>query len=88
MRSEYGVSLGLDLDKGEHYAVGLDAGRQAPARRATARTEARLRALVGKPARHGTVNVVVDQPASIGALPVAGACGYQVAYPGRPWLSR
>jgi transposase len=35
-----------------------------------------------KLARHGAVLVVVDQPASIGALPVAvaRACGHQVAY--------
>jgi transposase len=35
-----------------------------------------------KLARHGRVLVVVDQPASIGALPVAvaRACGHQVAY--------
>ncbi len=45
-------------------------------------TEARLRQLFDKLARHGRVLVVVDQPASIGALPVAvaRACGHQVAY--------
>src|SRR6185312_10992276 len=45
-------------------------------------TEARLHALFDKLARHGTVLVVVDQPASIGALPVAvaRAYGHQVAY--------
>src|SRR6185312_9149144 len=45
-------------------------------------TEARLHALFDKLARHGKLLVVVDQPASIGALPVAvaRAYGHQVAY--------
>jgi hypothetical protein len=38
--------------------------------------------LFDKLARHGTLLVVVDQPATIGALPVAvaRAAGHQVAY--------
>jgi transposase len=45
-------------------------------------TEARLRALFDKLGRHGRLLIVVDQPASIGALPVAvaRACGHRVAY--------
>jgi hypothetical protein len=41
-----------------------------------------LRALFERLAEHGPVLMVVDQPASIGALPVAvaRACGCQVAY--------
>lgn len=82
MQGEYGVFLGLDVGKGEQHAVGLapDGTRlhDAP----LPNTEARLRALFGKLARHGSLLVVVDQPASIGALPVAvaRACGHQVAY--------
>ena len=48
--------------------------------------EARLRAVFGELAEHGRVLVVVDQPASIGALAVtvARAMGLEVAYlPGR-----
>src|SRR5919202_6145944 len=45
-------------------------------------TEAKLRQVFDKLAKHGPVLVVVDQPATIGALPVAvaRACGHQVAY--------
>ncbi|GAA4474663.1 hypothetical protein GCM10023170_097220 [Phytohabitans houttuyneae] len=45
-------------------------------------TEAGLRKLFDKLARQGRILLVVDQPASIGALPVAvaRACGHQVAY--------
>ncbi len=44
--------------------------------------ERRLRTLFDKLGRHGRLLVVVDQPATIGALPVtvARACGVQVAY--------
>src|SRR4029079_7398994 len=44
--------------------------------------ERRLRALFDKLCRHGRLLVVVDRPATIGALPVtvARACGVQVAY--------
>src|ERR671933_2135141 len=45
-------------------------------------TEAKLRQVFDKLAKHGPVLVVVDQPATIGALPVAvaRAGGHQVAY--------
>lgn len=82
MRGEYGVFLGLDVGKGEHHAVSLAPDGKRLHDAPLPNTEARLRALFGKLARHGTVLVVVDQPASIGALPVAvaRACGHQVAY--------
>jgi transposase len=82
VHGDYGVFLGLDVGKGEHHAVGLapDGSRlhDAP----LPNTEVRLRQLFDKLASHGRVLVVVDQPASIGALPVAvaRACGHQVAY--------
>jgi hypothetical protein len=79
----YGVFVGLDVGKGEHHAVGglaPDGKRlhDAP----LPNTEAKLRELFDKLARHGKVLVVVDQPASIGALPVtiAPACSCEVAY--------
>ncbi|QSB16580.1 IS110 family transposase [Natronosporangium hydrolyticum] len=82
MNGQYEVFLGLDVGKGEHHAVALgrDGARlhDAP----LPNSEAKLRALYDKLARHGTILVVVDQPASIGALPVAvaRAGGHQVAY--------
>ncbi|MEV0682219.1 IS110 family transposase [Actinosynnema sp. NPDC050436] len=82
MTSGYQVFLGLDVGKGEHHAVGLDpAGRRlhdAP----LPNSEPKLRALFDKLAAHGPLLVVVDQPATIGALPVAvaRAAGHRVAY--------
>ncbi len=78
----YGVYLGLDVGKGDHHAVGLAPDGKRLHDAPLPNTEARLRQLFDKLARHGTVLVVVDQPASIGALPVAvaRACGHQVAY--------
>jgi len=78
----YGVYLGLDVGKGEHHAVGLAPDGKRLHDAALPNTEARLRELFDKLARHGRVLVVVDQPASIGALPVAvaRAAGHQVAY--------
>ena len=82
MDSTYGVFLGLDVGKGDHHAVGLDpAGRRlhdAP----LPNSEPKLREVFGKLAVHGPVLVVVDQPATIGALPVAvaRACGHDVGY--------
>jgi Transposase len=44
--------------------------------------EAKLRALIGKLKEHGSILLVVDQPATVGALPnaVARAEGALVAY--------
>jgi transposase len=82
VHGEYDVFLGLDVGKGEHHAVGLAPGGKRLHDAPLPNTEARLRALFDKLGRHGRLLVVVDQPASIGALPVAvaRACGHQVAY--------
>ena len=76
------VYLGLDVGKGEHHAVALTPGGKRLADRALPNSEPKLRALFAKLARHGRVLVVVDQPASIGALPVSVArdAGCLVAY--------
>lgn len=80
--SEIGVYLGLDVGKGEHHAVALTPGGKTLYDKALANDELRLRALLAKLVRHGRILVVVDQPASIGALPVAVArdAGCAVAY--------
>ncbi|GIJ62670.1 IS110 family transposase [Virgisporangium aurantiacum] len=82
MHGGYGVFLGLDVGKDGHHAVGLAPDGKRLHDAALPNTEAKLRAWFGKLGRYGTVLVVVDQPASIGALPVAvaRACGHQVAY--------
>ena len=82
MSAEYGVFLGLDVGKSDHHAVGLAPDGKRLHDAPLPNTEVRLRALFDKLARHGRILVVVDQPASIGALAVAvaRACGHQVAY--------
>ena len=80
--SEIAVYLGLDVGKGEHHAVALAPNGKTLHDRALPNSEPKLRALFAKLARHGQVLVVVDQPASIGALPVTVArdAGCLVAY--------
>jgi len=82
MTSGFGVFLGLDVGKGEHHAVGLDPTGKRLHDGPLPNSEPKLRALFDKLAAHGRLLVVVDQPATIGALPVAvaRAAGHQVAY--------
>jgi len=82
MSSGYEVFLGLDVGKGAHHAVGLDPAGTRLHDAPLPNSEPKLRALFDKLAAHGSLLVVVDQPATIGALPVtvARACGHQVAY--------
>ena len=78
-----GVFLGLDVGKGEHHAHGLTPVGKTVHDKRMPNTEPKLRALFDKlMAKFGTVLVVVDQPANIGALPltVARDAGCQVAY--------
>ncbi len=79
---EYAVYLGLDVGKGEHHACALDADRTRLHDTPLPQDEARLRDLFTQLNEHGPVLAVVDQPASIGALPVAvaRACDGDVAY--------
>ncbi len=74
--------LGLDVGKDHHHAVGLDANGKRLHDAPLPNSEPKLRALFDKLAGHGPLLVVVDQPATIGALPVAvaRAAGHQVAY--------
>jgi transposase len=82
MSSGYAVFLGLDVGKGEHYACALDPSGRKLHDKPLPNGEQRLRALFAQLSKHGKILVVVDQPASIGALPVAvaRASGCQVAY--------
>lgn len=77
------VSLGLDVGKGEHHATTVTPAGKTAFDKRLPKTEPKLRELFAKlQAKHGTVLVVVDQPASIGALPLAVArdMGCPVAY--------
>ncbi|MTB71818.1 IS110 family transposase [Arsenicicoccus sp. MKL-02] len=78
----YAVYLGLDVGKDTHHATALDTSGKRLHDKALPQDEARLRALYEQLSTVGPVLVVVDQPASIGALPVAvaRAAGVDVAY--------
>ncbi|EWM12556.1 IS110 family transposase [Kutzneria sp. 744] len=82
MTSGFRVFLGLDVGKDAHHAVGLDPTGKRLHDAPLPNSEPKLRALFDKLAQHGPLLVVVDQPATIGALPVAvaRAAGHQVAY--------
>jgi transposase len=78
-----GVFLGLDVGKQTHHGHGLTPAGKKVFDKALPNSEPKLRAVFDKlTAKFGTVLVVVDQPASIGALPltVARDAGCEVAY--------
>ncbi|MFD7306567.1 IS110 family transposase [Streptomyces pharetrae] len=78
-----GVFLGLDVGKSTHHGHGLTPAGKKVFDKALPNGEPQLRAVFDKlKAKFGTVLVVVDQPASIGALPltVARDAGCNVAY--------
>ncbi|MEU1368367.1 IS110 family transposase [Streptomyces sp. NPDC005803] len=81
--SEVAVFLGLDVGKGEHHGRGLTPTGKTVFDKRLPNSEPKLRALFDKlSAKYGTVLVIVDQPANIGALPLAVArdAGCLVAY--------
>ena len=82
MNSSFSVFLCLDVGKDAHHAVGRDPDGTRLHDAPLPNSEPKLRALFDKLAAHGTLLVVVDQPATIGALPVAvaRAAGHQIAY--------
>ena len=78
----YEIFCGLDVGKATHHATGLDADGNRLVDREVANDETALRRVFTELVEQGTVLVVVDQPSSIGALPiaVARAMGIEVAY--------
>jgi predicted transposase YbfD/YdcC len=82
VHGDYQVFLGLDVGTDGHHAVALHRDGKRLHDAALANSEVKLRQVFDRLAQHGRVLVVVDQPATIGALPVAvaRACGHQVAY--------
>lgn len=77
-RGKHGAPSG----KGGHHAVGLDTTGKRLFDKALPNDESRLRAVFDQLADPGPLLIVVDQPNTIGALPVtvARACGHDVAY--------
>ena len=76
------VFIGIDVGKTDHWATALSRDGQKVLDKALPNDEERLRALYKKLADHGSLLVVVDQPATIGALAVAVAqdMGITVGY--------
>jgi transposase len=82
MTTEYTVFCGLDVGKEAHHACALDPDGRRLFDAPLPQDEGRLRDLFDRLAQRGPVLVVVDQPNTIGALPiaVAQAMGLDVAY--------
>jgi transposase len=76
------VFVGIDVGKSAHHAVAIDKDGTKLLDKPLPQDETKLRAVIHKAARQGRVLVVVDQPATIGALPVAVAAdmGVMVGY--------
>ncbi|GHE95231.1 insertion element IS110 uncharacterized 43.6 kDa protein [Streptomyces spiralis] len=80
---EIDIYLGLDVGKGEHHGTALTPAGKKVFDKPMPNSESRLRELFEElQVKHGNVLVVVDQPASMGALPLAVArdTGCRVAY--------
>ncbi|AJX91223.1 transposase family protein [Burkholderia pseudomallei] len=76
------VDVDVDVGKGRHHAVALDRNGKRLYNKALPNDEVKLRALIAELKTHGRLLFVVDQPSTIGALPVAVARaeGVLVAY--------
>src|ERR1041384_5021253 len=76
------VFIGVDVGKQAHHAVALDRAGKRLLDGALPNDEGKLKALISKLKEYGPVLLVVDQPATVGALPVAVAQaeGVLVAY--------
>lgn len=77
-----GIFLGLDVGKTEEYACALDREGNKLFNKPLPQVESDLAKLFDALQQHGAVLVVVDQPNTIGALPIAIARdrGCQVGY--------
>ena len=67
------VFIGLDVGKSDHHAVALDTTGKRLYDRTLPNDEAKLKQILTELGGHGRILLVVDQPATIGALPVAVA---------------
>lgn len=76
------VFIGLDVGKLGHHAVALNRAGKKLFDKALPNDENRLREILGSLSAHGKILLVVDQQATIGALPVAVAqsAGAAVGY--------
>ena len=81
-REPYAVFCGVDVGKAAHHACALDVSGRRLHDKALPNDEASITGVLSRLAEHGKVLVVVDQPASIGALTIAVArsLGIDVGY--------
>ena len=73
------VWLGLDVGKQSHHACALDRHGKRIVDKPLGQDEAQIRELLACPGGHGNVLLVVDQPNTIGSLPLAVARDMGVA---------
>ncbi len=67
------VFIGVDVGKDTHHAVAINRSGKRLFDKALPNDENKLRSLISGLKQHGQILLVVDQPATIGALPVAVA---------------
>ena len=79
---DIGVFIGIDVGKSGHWATALTAAGRRLHDKPLPNDQSKLRDLYHRLSSHGSLLVVVDQPATIGALAVAVAqdMGITVAY--------
>ena len=82
MDTRFAVVVGLDVGKSGHHACALDPAGNKLFDKPLSQDESELRVLFTQLQNHGEVLMVVDQPGTIGALPIAVArdVGCSVAY--------
>ncbi len=76
------IIIGLDVGKTSHHACALTTTGERIYDKPLPQEEAALREIFASMQTHGSVLMVVDQPNTIGALPIAVArdCGCTVGY--------
>lgn len=81
-QDRFDVFVGLDVGKEHHHATALNSAGKRLHDKALPQDETALREVFTKLTSHGSLLVIVDQPATIGALPVtvARAMNIEVAY--------
>ena len=81
------VFVGIDVGKSEHWVHALNRAGKKLLDKPLPNDETKLRSLYQDLAKHGTLLVVVDQPATIGALAVAVAQDMEITVAYLPGLS-
>jgi transposase len=80
--TSYTVYCGIDVGKSNHHATALTHNGKRVFDKALPNDESALREVFTTLAAHGPLLIIVDQPNTIGALPVtvARACGHTISY--------